>query len=184
MTDWILNGWGNKDLWVLNNSAWEAWHEEDTLKTGNGISGGYGEREFADIENKDWKFEITGYTESTPQMPRGIDMQFFLNGDPNPIIFRINFDDPEDSYWTFYIIYEGNIKDSKTFYINEVPPSDIIYRIGSTYYFTSSKLSFNYGSVKKPIKLRLATCEKNYNTHWYNLRWWYSEVEQDYAFIM
>ncbi len=183
MTDWILEGWGNKNLWILVNSTWVIYLGEDCLKTGDGVSGGYGEREFNNIENRDWDFEISGYTKDTQQNPRGVDNQFFLEGDPNPIIFRINFDDPED-YWTFYIIYNGEIKDSRTFAMDELPPSDIIYRRGSIYYFTSAGLSFNYGSEKKPIKLRLANAFYNYQTHWYDLCWWYSKREKDYAFIM
>lgn len=186
MADYILNGWENKDLWVLNNATWIIYHEEDCLQTGDGISGGYGEREFTNLLNNDWKFEIEPWVTILPPSGegfRGADMQVFLDGDPNPIIFRVSYHDPGSGYWTLYIIYNGVIKDSKSGELGE-GFEEKIYRIGSIYYFTNYGLSFNYGSTKKPVKLKLATSGVCNRIRWIKLKWYYTKIEQDQAFIM
>ena len=186
MANWILEGWGNKDLWTLNNATWIIYHEEDCLKTGDGISGGYGEREFTNLLNNDWKFEIEPWVTIFPPSGegcRGADMQVFLDGDPNPIIFRICYHDPDSEHYTLYIIYEDEIKDSKTGIIGEDLFTEEIWREGSIYYFTNLKLSFDYGSRKSPVKLKLSTSGICNQIRWIKLKWYYT-ISEDYAFIM
>lgn len=180
MVNYIQEGFGNHDLWILDNSTWVTYGGYDSLRTGNGIAGGYGKKSYADIINNNWKFTISASTGITAN-PRGIDRQFFLDGDANPIIFRTNYDDPED-FWTFYIIYNEDIKASLTVAEFPVMTSEI-YRLGSIYYFTSSNLSFDYGSEVKPVKLKLATAENNISTKWYNLSWYYTTQDEDYCFV-
>lgn len=182
ITDYILYLWGVKDLWNLNNANWVIYGGDDCLKTGDGVSGGYGEREVNAL-NKNWEFTIADLILITGLDPRGVEKHFFLEGDAKPIIFRSSFDDPEDGKVTFSIIYDGNVKDSKTINIYDYF-TETIYRAGSIYYFTDW-LSFDYGSIKKPVKLKLTNSGYNYNTHWYNLLWYYTVyIDRDQAFIM
>ncbi len=182
MTDYILDGWGNKDLWILNNAIWEIFGEEDCLKTGNNISVGSGVREVNAL-NRDWKFKIAYTIKVTPEEMRCAEIDFFLEGDSKPIEFHHSKDEPDVGYQTFFIIYDGYIKASKTIPMEETDYTTEIYRIGSVYYYTSYGLSFDYGSVKKPVRLRLAGHLYNYLSHWWNLQWYYIAIEEDYAFV-
>ncbi len=182
MVDYIQEGFGPHGLWTLNNATWETVFSADDLRTGNGVTGGYGEKSYADIINNNWKF-TTAFVgpETSPPDPRGLDRQFFLDGDANPIIFRMNFDDP-DGYNKFQIIYDGDIKDSHSIDKFDLDYSNEIYRLGSVYYYTKFNLSFDYGSVVKPVKLRLATSENSDSIYWYNLLWWYTN-DEDFCFV-
>lgn len=187
MTDWILEGWGNKNLWTLVNSAWVIYVGEDCLRTGDGVSGGYGEREFANIANEDWEFKMGWLSSAFPSGFKATDTYIFLEGDSKPIIFRTCYDDPDNDHITCYIIYNDIIQDQKTFTYDEwyeTPYISYIRRVGTIYYFTNSLLSFNYGSLKKPVKLKLSTGLNQNSIHWYDLKWWYTKIEQDQAFIM
>ena len=181
MVDYIQQGFGDHGDWTLSNATWETLLSADDLRTGNGVSGGYGEKSYAAIVNNDWRFTIAFPTTITPNDPRGADRQFFLDGDANPVIFRMTFDDPE-GYNKFQIIYDGDVKDSHSIDEYFYDYTGEIYRLGSVYYFTSFGLSFDYGSVVKPVKLKLATSENNYSTYWYNLLWWYTN-DEDFCFV-
>ncbi len=181
MVDYIQEGFGDHDDWTLNNSTWETLFSADDLRTGDGVSGGYGEKEYASIINNNWRFTIASATAITPNDPRGLDIQFFLNGDANPIIFRMTLDDPEGSN-KFQIIYDSVVRDSHSIDESDFDFTREIYRVGSVYYYTGFNLSFDYGSIVKPVKLKLATSEGSFSTYWYNLKWWYV-IEDDFCFV-
>ncbi len=189
MSNYILQGWGDKNLWMLNDATWDMWLGHDAMKII--AQGGYGERIVSDTQNKNWVFMIGDV------MPVGEtqieDVQIFLEGDSNPIIFRYGYNDPS-GYLTFYIIYNGDIKASKT--IDVVASYGFkILRIGSVYHFLnlgpSVNLLFDYGLFKKPVKLKLVGVDLYGDLMWwlgyyadddkYLLKWYYTE--EDYAFI-
>lgn len=176
MTDYILDGWGDKDLWVLNNASWYLLFAHDDLITGSEDAGtGFGERAFSDLYNVNWRFSISStiYADSTTPLTK--DKIFYLDGDANPIIFRVAYG-PGNFPKVYSIIYNGDIKDQISVGVEGVGHTRV-YKIGTIYYFTDENLTFDYGSKRKPIKLRLASTggPPEDECTWTDLSWYYTQ---------
>ncbi len=182
MVDYIQQGFGNHGDWTLSNSNFELFTGLDSLKNGDDVSTGYGEKSYASIVNNDWRLTVTQTITLTVVDPRGSDIQVFLSGDANPIIFRLTLDDPE-GFNKFQIIYNGVTQDSHVIDEDDTSVSGEIYRIGSRYYYTSVNLAFDYGSIVQPVKLRLGSSENNFSMNWHNLLWWYTSGDEDFNFV-
>ncbi len=182
MVDYIQEGFGNHGDWTLSNATFETLFSPDDLRTGNGVTGGYGEKSYASIINNDWRITLSNAVDLAAADPRGADVQIFLSGDANPIIFRQTFDDPE-GFNKFQIIYDGITRDSYVIDENDLDFSREIYRIGSVYYYTGFNLAYDYGSIVQPAKLRFSTSENTNSIYWYNLLWWYTSGDEDFCFV-
>ncbi len=185
MVDYILNGWGDKGEWTLVNANFEIHLLKDSLKTD---SGGYGEREFSDLQNLDWFFSIGGTTYFLSTTAITEDKMFFLEGDANPIIFRRAYG-PGNFPKVYSIIYNNVVQDS---YSDPGPLPGIghsnIWKDRTSYYYTDKNVVFDYGTKKKIEKLRLTfTGGPPEDERWWNtLLWYYTQpisTDEDFSFI-
>ena len=185
MVDYILNGWGNKSLWVLNNCIFKSTvYSPDSLVMGTVANPvGSAIREFSGLYNIDWRLTIKFITTiKLPPDPQ--DMQIakillYLKDDPIPIIFRLEYG-PESFPRTYSIVYDNIIKDQVI--IND-PPAPIanfyidketnIYYWTLTYPAEGEKMEFNYGTIRSPVKLELSNAISTFYTVWWNLVWRY-----------
>lgn len=173
MTDYILDGWGDRAFWSLYNSHWD--YSAPNWRIYHDDVGSYGEREVITY-NTDWFFDIGYYVEISPTSARITDILIYLEGDSEPIIFRLAYGPGAGSYpRTYLIIYNSTIRDSVV--VNSGDPSfnPRILRIGSVYtYLTRYNISFDYGTKKKAVKIILTNASCDWRTLWYNPVWYYT----------
>lgn len=183
MVDYILNGWGNKGLWVLNNCIWDStvWSLDSLIMGTEPDPVGSAEREFSGLYNIDWRLDID-FVKTIKTPPDPIDRQtikilLYLKDDPIPIIFRLAYG-PDPFPLTYSIIYNNIIKDQLI--ISEPPAPISTFRINkenNIYYWTLSYpgeiLEFDYGAIRSPVKLELSNAISTFYTVWWDLVWRY-----------
>ncbi len=190
MVDYILDDFGDRDLWTLVNSTWDYLVGGGGWRIHHDAVGGYGEKEVTTY-NIDWWLSVEHYVEILPSNENIADIMVYLDGDPNPIIFRLLYGPGGPSYpRTYSIIYNGDVKDS-IIVTSGIPPfNSTIRRVGSIYYWLSAyNLTFDYGSELKPVKIRLTNATCDFDTRWFDPDWYYTEplpgeVGESYGFIL
>jgi len=194
---WILEGWGNKDLWILDNASWDS----NTLITGSNEAIGSAYRNM-DVYNKDWYFKLLsclGYHPIEEEVAH--DVLIYLKNDPKPIIFRYLVEVTSFYYsegrYRIQIIYDGIIRNQSPWYdgvpvilfcgyshYNEITREDSNY----TFKLRIGTISWDYGLEVQPVKIELRTILAPEHADWSALNWYYTEpiteATEDYAFIM
>jgi len=179
--DYILHMFMCHRIWVLNNAIWL---DTNILQIGDGITGGDAYREVEDTYNRNWELKIYNTSYRYDGDPLGTDKLIYLEGDAIPIIFRRQHNMAERSR-TWFIIYDGVIRDELTIEGGVYWPSlsryniDRIWRVGSIYYCIAvgdvRNLSFDYGLIKKPVKVEFTQIGDTKTSRFRNPDWYYTE---------
>lgn len=194
MTDYILNGWEDKDLWVLSNAVW---HVDGHLDCGQDSSSGYGERTVV-TQNKKWilKYLDTGKRYGQGNL-WGNQAELYLQGDPNPVIFR-RLHDAVNERRIWSLIYNGDVKDEYiidggvwypwlgAFYTNWIRKEGTIYTLNRDEVYTGH-LTWHSGPDVKVVKLRFSTAGTSTFSRFRPPDWYYTEaivVSDTYGFIL
>jgi len=175
MAVFILDGWGDEGDWTLNNALF-------VVGALSCQANGYGEQSL-NTSNANWKLEYAQWTYGN-NYGEGNLTCIYLDGDINPIIFGVEYNQGIDDY-KYFIEYDG-IREAEleVDWDNHTP---IIRRANSMYYFSNylgsdeTEIYYNYGTIKKVDKIRFASrgCEVLFDPP----SWYYIEGDEDYCFV-